>query len=54
MDKGQGEVTAGLKGAWSPGSAGAVWPGCHTPHVKKAEVSETGKEASGKLTVITG
>lgn len=54
MDREQEEVAAGPKGAWSPGSAGGIWPQLHTRRVSKAEVSETGKEASGEQTVVTG
>ena len=31
VDTEQEEVTAGPKGAWSPGSAGGIWPRLHTP-----------------------
>lgn len=45
MDKGQEEVPAGPKGSWSLGLKVPSGPGCRTPQVGKAEVSETGKEA---------
>lgn len=54
MDRGQEEMTAGTKGASSPGSESAIWPWLPRPRVGKAEVSETGEEASGRRVVITG